>query len=972
MFVSKSDGSLRAVCDFRAVNALTVKTGYPLPRIEALLACLSGSRVYSRIDLLLGYANLRVADDDAHEDPYTHTSSCQKTCIRTSLGSYEFTSLPLGLCGSPGSFQTFMDHIFSDLKDVCVLSYLDDILIYSKNETDHLVHLKTVLSRLKQHKLACSIKKCVFMVPSCAFLGFQVDQGHLNTDRHKVDAIKEYAPPSTKQGLQRYLGACSWFRGFIFDFSQVAKPLTDCLRKEVLWPIEWTQERLLAFNTLKERLITAPTLAVGDPSKPYTLYTDASGVALGAVLLQEKEEGGGLQPIAFESRKLKDEETRYTVGEQELLAICHAFKVWRAYLEGALGTIVMSDHNNLKYLMASPRLAGKRAGWMEKLQAFDFSIVHVKGSNNEFADALSRQERYASAIANFRASQEGQQPRARITFQTLIKEPFDLRGLLEEAYSSKDTLRLIDKVQSAKGKTLFREKEGRLYWYHQRHISLLGTKQEQKGRLFVPAHGELRQVLISESHDAAGHLGSSKTATKLARHYYWPQMHAEVRRYTSSCHSCQVNKRRLFTPGLLQPLPIPLRKGEEFSSDFITKLPKTKNGFDSVWVICDRLTKRVWYIPTRTDVKAVELVKPFYDRVVSQGAGVPKILLSDRDSKFTSGFWQELWHLLGTKLKFSTAGHPETDGQTERANLTFEELIRSYCNASTDDWDEHLSAAEFSYNDTVHPGTGFTPFFLERGQHPTSAQEIVLKNSPGGLPSVAAITAEQMQEHINIARMQLQHAQVAMKRNADKRRKDIEFQEGDQVLLSAKFLPLPQAERTKFSKPWYGPYTVTKKFSKLVYSLNLPGKYNRMCQRINIDNIKPYITDSDMMRPLEVSPLPLDEEADIWEVEDVLMSRKRSGKKEYLIKWKGFPMEDNSWVPYNFISNPEVTLKEFRRREAAQRQQTLPTSSQPVDTLPQASPPAASSSHPVSAPSAATRRSSRTRRSTSDRERGGG
>jgi len=246
-----------------------------------------------------------------------------------------------------------------------------------------------------------------------------------------------------------------------------------------------------------------------------------------------------------------------------------------------------------------------------------------------------------------------------------------------------------------------------------------GLLVDAQQRVLVPNDAAVKLLIFRECHDnpLSGHLGSRKTLERVARRFTWRNMHAEVRDYVSTCVACQRNKAVTQRPaGLLQPLPIPERPWQTVTLDLITALPPTRAGHDAIVVFVDKLTKWATYVPTRTDIDAPSLARLFFDHVVRLH-GVPESLVSDRDPRFTSLFWRALWQQLGTGLLMSTAFHPQTDGQTERQNRTLEETLRAYVGYHQDDWDQHLTAAELAYNTSLHASTGFSPFFLNYGQH---------------------------------------------------------------------------------------------------------------------------------------------------------------------------------------------------------------------------------------------------------------
>ena len=239
-------------------------------------------------------------------------------------------------------------------------------------------------------------------------------------------------------------------------------------------------------------------------------------------------------------------------------------------------------------------------------------------------------------------------------------------------------------------------------------------------RLCIPKVRSIRLHILHDHHDApiAGHLGVDKTYAGVARSYFWPKLTQEVRRYVTSCDACQRNKSSNRQPaGLLQPLDLPGQRWEQVSMDFIVQLPKTKKNFDAIFVVVDRLTKRVHLIPTHTTATAPDTARIFFDNIFRLH-GLPKIIISDRDSKFISKFWRSLFKTLGVHLALSTAYHPQTDGQTERANRTLEDMLRTFVNYRQDNWDDCLTTAEFAYKNSVQASSSYSPFYIDCGQYP--------------------------------------------------------------------------------------------------------------------------------------------------------------------------------------------------------------------------------------------------------------
>jgi hypothetical protein len=369
LFVRKKEGTLRMVVDYRGINKLTIKNKYPLPRIDDLLDQLSGAQVFSSLDLMSGYHQIRITEQDV-----------PKTAFRTPQGLFQFKVLPFGLTNAPATFQAVMNDVLKPLIGKCVLVYMDDILVYSKNEHEHAEHLRQVLQLLREHHLYCKLKKCSFFQREVSFLGHLVSGEGIRADPQKVHAVQSWPAPRNIHELRCFLGLTNYFRKFILGYSVMARTLMDLLKQDVKWA--WTQERQAAFQNLKTALTTAPVLQIPDFTKPFQVIADASGYALGAILLQEG------RPVAFESRVLSSAEQNYPVGEQELLAVVHALRLWRCYLEGVHFTVI-TDHNPNVYLPTMPNLSHRQARWSEFLQRFNFEWQYKPGRTN-CADPLSR------------------------------------------------------------------------------------------------------------------------------------------------------------------------------------------------------------------------------------------------------------------------------------------------------------------------------------------------------------------------------------------------------------------------------------------------------------------------------------------------------------------------------------------------------------------------------------------------------
>jgi hypothetical protein len=383
VFASKPDGSLRMCIDYRALNNVTVKNRFPLPRIDDLLDNLRGAQVFSALDLTSGYWQIPMAAQDI-----------PKTAFRTHEGLFEWNVLPFGLTNAPASFQATMNAMLKPLIGKCVLVYLDDILVYSKSAAEHERHLRAVLDLLKQHSFYCKLKKCVFNQAEVKYLGHVVGRNGVRVDPEKVKTVRDWPEPKSAADVRAFLGLATYFRKFIKGFSMRAAPLSDLLkgqhipksRKGKPRPADpnfvWSPTALRAFNDIKHALVSAPVLALPDHSKAFTVVCDASVEGVGAVLVQDGH------AIAYESHKFTDAERNYSTTDQEMLAVVRALEVWRVYLEGVQFT-VLTDHNPNTFFNTKKDLSRRQVRWAEILSRYHFDWKYIPGKTN-VADPLSR------------------------------------------------------------------------------------------------------------------------------------------------------------------------------------------------------------------------------------------------------------------------------------------------------------------------------------------------------------------------------------------------------------------------------------------------------------------------------------------------------------------------------------------------------------------------------------------------------
>src|SRR3954470_24330625 len=864
--------------DYRALNNITIKNHFPIPLIDDLTNRLFGAKVFTKIDLRWGYNQVRIHEDDI-----------EKTAFRTRYGHYQYKVMPFGLTNAPATFQALVQDVLRPLLDKSVIVYIDDILIFSKTDTEHCEHIRQVLTLLRQHKLYGKISKCEFFKPSVSYLGHIISDQGIATDPEKIEAIQAWPVPKSLKELQSFLGICNYYRRFVPHYSSIAAPLTQLTHKDI--PYTWATQTQAAFDTLRTALTRTPILCIPDPALPFVITTDASGFAVGAVLQQDQ--GHGLQPVAFTSRKMNPAERNYSAYEQELLAVVHAFQKWRVYLQGRPFTLY-TDHATLHHFQSQTLLTGRPACWSLFLQGFEYQTLHLEGRKNIVADAISRR------------------PDLQVSAVSTLSPPAELEDQIKQQLPQDPDFGPI--LSTLQGTPVTPSVPSSLL----KHYSLSAHKllMYDHDRLCIP-RGPLRAQILHDHHDApiAGHPGIERTFESLHRICYWPHLNSDVRHYVKSCDSCQRIKASQQSPaGLLQPLPIPSQPWEQVSMDFITQLPRTKSGFDAIVVFVDTFSKMVHLVPSRTTATAPDTAKIFFDNVFRLH-GLPTSIISDRDAKFTSKFWQSLFRTMGTRLAMSTAFHPQTDGQTERANHTLEDMLRAYVSYRQDDWDSLLPAAEFTCNNALNASTQMTPFHLCYGRDPVDPYSQV-SSFPDSIPAAADFHRQQ-QNAIKQATDALVLAKANQEKYANQHRRDVAFSVGDKVLLSSSHIHLAsQAQRPtrKLQARFIGPYHIIAKVSPVAYKLELPPSLN-VHPVFHVSLLRAYTAPSTVSDRVPSGPPPPPavtvDDHDEYEVERILDSRRRRNALEYLVKWVGYPDHDASWEPLSNLTNATDLIADF-------------------------------------------------------------
>ena len=496
---------MRFAIDYRLLNDITKKDAYPIPDIQTILDKLEGSDYYSFIDVASAYWCVPVRKGDI-----------EKTAFSTHRGQFEMLVMPFGLCNAPGTYQRIMDQALA--KATNTESYIDDCLVYSKGFRKHLSDLRTAFQGLKSANIQLRIEKCSFGYWEGKFLGHLLTRNGHQPNPDLVVKIRNFPPPTTTKELQRFLGTANYYRSYIRNMAAIAEPLNKLTRKDTPW--NWTVDCQLAFDTLRETLSTEPVvLRYPRWGQPFIVEADASSIAIAAVLSQHDPTTGILQPISYFSSALNDTQMKYSAGQKEAWAIVAATRKWYDYLKGAVGAILLTDHNPLAWLRRQPDPRHTFARWVMELEGLDYHIRYRRGRDNCVADCLSRP---SGAITETDYDKEVNEENL---FEDLIYVVASARGWVEkvkDAQNSDDALAFAKTQLSQTGEVTAGQYRKVLDLQLRDDFVCKGTK--------IVAPKALRREIMEKAH-ITGHFGGEKTGELIARNYFWIGMSEDINKH---------------------------------------------------------------------------------------------------------------------------------------------------------------------------------------------------------------------------------------------------------------------------------------------------------------------------------------------------------------------------------------------------------------------------------------------------------
>ena len=843
VLVKKKDGTARCCIDYRQLNMVTKKDRYPLPRTDACLDAMNGSKWFSTFDLRSAYHQVMINPDDK-----------EKTNFICHRGSFQFRTMPFGLCNAGATFQRLMDVVLNGLSLQICLAYLDDVVVYSRDIDEHFVRLKQVFERLYAAGLKLKPSKCNVLQRQVTFLGHVMSADGIATDPQKIQAVAEWPVPTSIREVRAFVGLASYYRRFVKGFAEIATPLHSLTKKNAKFV--WETEHQEAFERLKRALTEAPVLVTPDDEHQYVLATDASNHAMGAVLSMVVD--GEERVVAYASRTFSRCQRNYCVTRRELLAVVTFLKLFKQYLLGR-HFVVKTDHSALQWFRRSKEPVGQPGRWLEVMEEYDFDIEFCPGSKNGNADALSRRPcgRATCYCHDLEAGRIIEARQVRLGEAGQLADVFDFGFSREQVAKAQKEDKELSEIQELVGKgepqppwekvATWTERAKSLWWQWPRlalRDSVLCRRWESpdgvdvRWQVVLPA--VMRQEFMKQVHGGmvGGHLGRDKTLAQISRRAYWPTWKTDVLRYLKSCAQCaQYHRGGAPRQAALTPL-VTGSPWERLSIDITGPHPRSRNGYQYMLTAVDHFTKWAEAIPLR-DRTALSVAKALVSNVISR-FGCPKQILSDQGPEFDGYLMTELCKQLRIDKVRTTAYKASTNGAVERFHRTLNSMLGKVVSDKQKDWDQWVPIVMAAYRASPHSATKMSPNRLVLGREVAMPIDVVL-GMPGeerepatSYENFADDLANRMEEAYSLARQSLNVAAERRKNMYDLRVRSKQFTRGQWVWY---FCPRKFRGRSpKWQRLYSGPFLIVRVIQPSNYVIQ--RKKNGPLKVVHADKLK--------------------------------------------------------------------------------------------------------------------------------------
>jgi hypothetical protein len=798
LIVIKADKSLRWCMDYRDLNKVTKKIKYPLPNISEMFTKLQGSKYFSTLDMRSGYWQMPIVTEDRH-----------KTAFVTFLGKKEFTNAtPFGLTGAPDFFQFGMHKVLGEhYMEICV-GLLDDIEILGKTFDEHYRNVELIFQKLDIANLKLKPSKCNFFKSEVQFMGHIVNKDGIRPAEKKVEGIRKLIPPKDKRGLQRFLGIMNQYRQWIPDFGELSRDLYRITGPKVKFV--WTDKMTEQFEELKEHIIKRPILKYPDPSKDFIIYTDASGTAIGAAILQEHD--GELHPVCFVSKHFDDTQVNWSTTEKEYYAVYYTLSTQDQILNGNK-IILYTDHKPVVDIFRSYKsLTGKFYRWMNCCARFDIVVNHIPGTENVLADTLSRC--VSRTVYTLQDDEESiKLAQSKDPLSQIVKK------FWETEYYPDIKDRFLKSVFTSHANNWFVEDD---------IVKLTVTNMNGIVRTRILLDQEMATKMMKWIHQSifGGHFSVQRTLEAFRECYFAMQDYKMAKETVEGCVHCQMAKNPRVLRPRLEPYPVYTRPLEMFGMDMLGPLnPKSHDGYNYLLVLVDYCTKWPIVIPLRTR-RAEEIAAAILHQVVPT-YGLPRAVISDNAAEFVSKALKLLYAKLGIRKVDIAPYSPQLNGQCERMMRPLADCLRLYCQ-DKEDWAENVPAFLTSYRNTVNSTTLISPFYALFGTDMRTPYRYLLQKEQPFQEhgkSQQGFINDQLQRlkkaHTFVSR-NTEEAKKRQKKYYDKKAQEKVFEVGMTCVLRNKQKECKKSK--KLSPLYHRPSRITQVHTTQVMVENLVGK----------------------------------------------------------------------------------------------------------------------------------------------------